>query len=281
LRIRHTFSMPGDIRTALHSPDGTRMVTASTDSNARLWDVATGREVVRALPHRSGVQFAEYSRDGKLIVTASAGGEVRVWDAATGQPLMNPLLHDGPVNLARFSPDGSIIASGSEDRCLRLWDAGSGKLLRLPMGDTADIPCLSFAPDGKHVAAMDYSYRARLIPLPRYGPVPAWFCEFAETIAGVRLDDAGRATPAGMDIERVKSARLTDTGSDLFAQTARWFFQRGPNRPIHPGAQRSSGEYARHLISLHNDAGNREALRAAPGDAEIIHALREQLAPPK
>ena len=70
---------------AVFSPDGARIVTASGDRTARLWDAATGAEVARAAAAmRTAVCSAAFSPDGARIVTASEDGTARLWDAATG-----------------------------------------------------------------------------------------------------------------------------------------------------------------------------------------------------
>jgi serine/threonine protein kinase len=70
----------GRVRSASFSPDGTRIVTASEDQTARLWDVKTGTATLTLKGHASGVQSASFSPDGTRIVTASYT-TAKVWDA--------------------------------------------------------------------------------------------------------------------------------------------------------------------------------------------------------
>jgi len=76
-------------------PDGTRVVTASQDNTARVWDAATGTPVTRPLEHQATVRSAAFSPDGTRVVTASYDKTARVWDAATGKPVTHPLEHQG------------------------------------------------------------------------------------------------------------------------------------------------------------------------------------------
>ena len=66
--------------------DGLRIVTASDDKTARVWD-SSDRRVARAdieaydVTH---IAYVAFSPDGSRIVTASWDGTARVWDAGTG-----------------------------------------------------------------------------------------------------------------------------------------------------------------------------------------------------
>jgi hypothetical protein len=55
------------------SPDGKRIVTASADNTARLWDIETGKQISEPLKGHEGgyVTSAAFSPDGTRIVTAS------------------------------------------------------------------------------------------------------------------------------------------------------------------------------------------------------------------
>src|SRR5204862_243734 len=87
---------------AAFSPDGTRVVTASSDMVAQIWDAATGKPLTGPLEHRRPVVSAAFSPDGTRVVTASWDYTARVWDAATGKPLTSPLEHQDAVVSAVF-----------------------------------------------------------------------------------------------------------------------------------------------------------------------------------
>jgi WD40 repeat protein len=56
--------------TVTFSPDGQRLATASDDKTARVWDIASGRELAR-LPHEDSVSSVAFSPDGLRLATAS------------------------------------------------------------------------------------------------------------------------------------------------------------------------------------------------------------------
>jgi hypothetical protein len=94
------------VNSAAFSGDGTRVVTASDDKTARVWDAATGREIGETMRHDDAVNSAAFSGDGTRIVTASDDETARVWDVSA-IPKGNILqvacallrLHEDPVSL--------------------------------------------------------------------------------------------------------------------------------------------------------------------------------------
>ncbi|MCX6878946.1 MAG: hypothetical protein NTW21_34820, partial [Verrucomicrobia bacterium] len=64
------------------SPDGTRVVTASDDKTARVWDAASGKTVGEPMRHEDDIHSASFSPDGMRVVTASWDKTARVSDAA-------------------------------------------------------------------------------------------------------------------------------------------------------------------------------------------------------
>src|SRR5260221_14434888 len=68
------------VRSASFSPDGRRIVTASFDGTARVWDSETGRLLTKHNGSQDIVQFAAFSPDGRRIVTSDDDTAV-VWDA--------------------------------------------------------------------------------------------------------------------------------------------------------------------------------------------------------
>jgi WD40 repeat protein len=108
---------------AAFSPDGKRIVTASEDKTARVWDAATGQPIGEPLyGHEDFVTSAAFSPDGARIVTASSDNTARVWDAASGEMLRELKGHGGTVASAAFSPDGARIVTASWDKTAVVWD---------------------------------------------------------------------------------------------------------------------------------------------------------------
>lgn len=65
------------------SPKGDRLLTASADKLARLWNVADGKMIAFFEGHTNHVLAADFNADATQIVTAGADREIKVWDVAT------------------------------------------------------------------------------------------------------------------------------------------------------------------------------------------------------
>jgi WD40 repeat protein len=83
-----TLCSTGAVIGALFSPDGTRVVTASTDKTAHVWDAATGAWLGKPMQHPNIVNSAAFSRDGERAVIASADNTAGVGrgDQSTDRP---------------------------------------------------------------------------------------------------------------------------------------------------------------------------------------------------
>ena len=117
------------------SGDGQRLLSASFDRTARLWDVRTGRLLRTFAGHRGWVWAAAfcYRHDAagrplpeRYIVTASQDGFALVWDldkpSGAADETRPPFRgHQGPVYAAAFSPDGQTVVTGGNDKQVLAW----------------------------------------------------------------------------------------------------------------------------------------------------------------
>ena len=146
----------GAVYSIAYDHAGTRLVTASADGTARIWDAETGQVLLVLSGHSGAVNSAVFSPDGKLVATGGADTTVRLWDAASGQMLQNMTGHSGAVNSVAFSPDGQKIISASDDKTARIWNVESGSQDDSLEKHTASVRSALFSPDGRYIATGGY-----------------------------------------------------------------------------------------------------------------------------
>ncbi len=168
---------PG-ILAATFTPDGKRVIVASLDNRAMVWDVESGK-VIDWLGQQADSSCSgqgpeaprgdlaarckwldlegitgttpptiSFSPDGARVVMGGPDKVARIWDTLTGRQIILLKGHSDSVLAANFSRDGTRVVTSSEDRTARIWDASFNVL---PFqGHTKNITSISFG--GAHDA---------------------------------------------------------------------------------------------------------------------------------
>ena len=143
----------GPVLDVTFSPDGKRILSASKDRTARVWDATTGKQVGQFNGHRSRVNSVAFSPNGDLAVTASDDMTARLWNTKTGEPV-GPALegHTDDVSSARFSPDGNLVVTASSDDTVRVWNVSNSRQIGEPL-KAKGVRGANFSPDGKRIVS--------------------------------------------------------------------------------------------------------------------------------
>lgn len=136
------------------SPDG-KNLACSGENVIRLWDRATGEEILANPGDRNRIGGLAVTADGSMMVTGGQDGTIRFWDLKTGEENRRIERPKEPVRFLSLSADGKTLASGGESQPARLWDTTTAKELR-----QLQLPGLNHAglfgdlsADGKTLAA--------------------------------------------------------------------------------------------------------------------------------
>jgi WD40 repeat protein len=142
-----------DVRGLAFSPDGSRVLSESIKGNVRLWDVATGKELL-SFDHREGddgkaAQVAFLSNDRVLTAFHC---DLWLWDLATGARQPAARLRVGGELLRVAIAEGgtrALVASKNEGKeVLSLWELNDSlEPARLEEGKT--IGPIALSPDGR------------------------------------------------------------------------------------------------------------------------------------
>jgi len=151
------------IQAVVFSPDGKQALTGGFDWTARLFSIATGKEVRRFEAdfdlsdplHIYGINAVAFSPDGRRILMGTSDRTLRLWDAATGMEMRCLRAHTGSVYSVAFSPDGRQMLTASEDGTTRVWDAASGRELARLIGLRKGAEWAVVTPEGYFDGSLD------------------------------------------------------------------------------------------------------------------------------
>ena len=102
------------------SPDGENILSASRDRTLIVWQVKTGRELLKLSGHNGIVLSCAYAPNGAQVASASDDKTVKIWDAESGKKLLTLKGHNDRVYCVQFSADSSMLASASCDKTLKV-----------------------------------------------------------------------------------------------------------------------------------------------------------------
>jgi len=159
------------VLSAVFSPDGRTVLTASADRRAAIWPMPNkpgdpAGEPTWLRGHTDTIWSAQFSADGSKVVTASRDGTARVWTLAEPE---SPTVHEfGDVHVwwAEFSRDGQrMLAATSDGAAHVIWiDAPERAPIRLE-GHTASVGDAHFDGRGDRVVTTSNDGTARLFGL--------------------------------------------------------------------------------------------------------------------
>ena len=156
----------GPIHDLAFSPDNSRVVTASADGTARIWDLSDIKfpETMRFAGHEGPVHSVAFRADGIQLVTGGADKLVKVWDLATREEVRVLSGHGGAVLGVCFSANNQLV-SVSADKTLKQWNPANGQPVRsipiaavpVSMSVTSDRSLVSVALNDNSIAVHQLS----------------------------------------------------------------------------------------------------------------------------
>jgi WD40 repeat protein/serine/threonine protein kinase len=144
------------------SPDGRRIVTASLDHTARIWDAATGQQIQLLGPYADRLISVAFSPDGSRIATVSRDGAAQIWDLRTARQVMALRGPAAGMRSVAFSPEGGRVVTTSHDGTADVWDTTTWRVLIELRGHADRVNAAAFSPDGRRIVTASYDRTARI-----------------------------------------------------------------------------------------------------------------------
>ncbi len=147
----------GVVSSAVFSPDGSQILTTSTNDTAYIWDLE-GHVLKKFAGHTDMIIKGEFSPDGKEILTISLDGTLKLWDSNNSEVLVSEKCKKGQFTTASFSPTGQQFLTGSTDGLVERWTIykrGQYKVVpqSLNEANSKAIFDVQFSPNGKILAS--------------------------------------------------------------------------------------------------------------------------------
>ena len=137
----------------IFSPDGKHLAAVSfgiASGNAiKVWDAATGQELLTLIGHTDWIMGLAFSPDGKRLASTSLDGTVRIWSLSPGE---ETIAVSGPGagygTRVVYSPNGQEFATNGGDGTATIWNVETGKPRLTLTGHAAEVMSMAFSPDG-------------------------------------------------------------------------------------------------------------------------------------
>lgn len=136
------------------SPDGSIVVSGSSDTSLQLWEIKDGvnfdmlqghNEAFSPEGHTAAVLCCAFSPDGRSICSGSNNKSLKLWDA-TKFECERTLYGHGTIYCCAFSADSATVLSGSDDETLKLWSVATGECIRTFTGHNSTVAACYFSP---------------------------------------------------------------------------------------------------------------------------------------
>jgi WD40 repeat protein len=167
--INNRITMTGHttvVSSVAYSRDGKKLITASWDKTAKIWDATNGKLLQTLTGHTNYVDNACFSNDGSVALSGSWDMTWRLWNVETGEK-----LREGTTQIQggamQFAPDDATFVMRYSYYEIGRWKVSTGHALGFFIVDQKDNPSggvsgIALSPDGKSMIATYQNQRIRM-----------------------------------------------------------------------------------------------------------------------
>ena len=150
-----------EVRAVDVSPDSTRFATGTTEKEASVWSISSGKRLVGPLKHDGQVTGVRFSPSGEHFATACYhDGSVRIFESHTGNEVINIKTitsSPGPNTPLVWSNNSQQILAASSGSTIKSFDVSTGSQLAesqiLDDGEgNVNVKSIALATNGSFIA---------------------------------------------------------------------------------------------------------------------------------
>ena len=152
------------------------VVSASSDTTLKVWDLVTGRELCTLEGHSAPVGSVALSPDHRLAISGSADKTLRLWDLESGHEIRAFGSPSERVELQPVNFEGDLALGRSPgDETLRLWNLRNKDHVRTLIGSNSDwVTSLGVSWNARRVVSGSFDGTIRIWDLDTGCNLRAW-----------------------------------------------------------------------------------------------------------
>jgi WD40 repeat protein len=155
-------TLPGAIGDLAFSPDGTLLASSGGGGGPAVWDVRSGKEILRLNGRLRWCDGVAFSPDGTRLAASDDDMTVIVLDVTAGKEVYSMpgeyrFGHTGGRGSVRpaFDREGKQLASVAPDNTVKVCAAADGHEVFTLRGHADPVSCVAYSPQGSRLASAD------------------------------------------------------------------------------------------------------------------------------
>ncbi len=128
------------------NPDGTKIVSGSSDRTVKIWNSQTGQCLKTFFGHNRPILSVAFSPDGNTIASCGGHSTIKLWNIETGE--CDRTIQEKASYTIKFNCNGLILASGHTSGIVKLWDTNNGQCIQTLGSFGKPIVSIAFSHDG-------------------------------------------------------------------------------------------------------------------------------------
>ena len=217
--VRAFGGQKGPILALALDPGGSKLVTGSADRSIKVFEVATGKDLLTLEGHADAVKALAITKDGQRLVSGSADKTFKVWNLADGKLIStSPAMSAAVVSMA-LGGDGKLVVVGLADGSAKVFDPSAtdpskSERQAIP-AQGGPITAVALLPDNATVLLGSEDRTVRAWPLANPGTLKSLNGHASQVYSVAWSPDASKALTGSADA----GARIWDVakGSQIRA----------------------------------------------------------------